>query len=122
LRLTHYGRKSNAPYDVTIWFAVDGETVYLPTADRHRQWGRNVLKNRRVGLAIGDDHFEGAVTPVTDQTEMLKLYDILRRKYWIIRLMSATAVAGGHDPHRDGLDLGEGGFFRVDLGAPTGAR
>jgi len=117
LVLTHYGRKTSAPYHVTIWFAVDGDTVYLPTADRRRQWGRNVLKNPRVGLDIGDQHFEGTVTPLTDSAEQLKLYDLLRHKYWIIRLMTLAGAAAGIDPHEDGLDLGEGGFFRVDLNA-----
>jgi deazaflavin-dependent oxidoreductase (nitroreductase family) len=113
--LTHYGRKTGTPYDVTIWFAVDGETVYLPTADRRRQWGRNVLQNPRVALDIGGERFEGTVTPLTDSAERLKLYDLLRHKYWIIRLMTLAGAAAGIDPHRDGLDLGDGGFFRVDL-------
>ena len=33
LRLTHYGRRSGMPYK-TIWFMVEGETVYLATANR----------------------------------------------------------------------------------------
>ena len=40
--LTHYGRKSGKPYDVTIWFVVDGDTVYIGTANVNRQWVRNV--------------------------------------------------------------------------------
>jgi len=38
LRLTHYGRRSGKPYEVTIWFMVEGETVYFATANRKRQW------------------------------------------------------------------------------------
>lgn len=34
LRLTHYGRRSGMPSGVTIWFMVEGETVYLATASR----------------------------------------------------------------------------------------
>ena len=34
LRLTHYGRRSGMPYGVTIWFMVEGEAVYLATANR----------------------------------------------------------------------------------------
>ena len=34
LRLTHYGRRSGMSYQVTIWFMVEGETVYLATANR----------------------------------------------------------------------------------------
>jgi hypothetical protein len=43
LRLTHYGRKSGKPYEVTIWFAVDGDRLYLLTANVTRQWVRNAL-------------------------------------------------------------------------------
>jgi len=45
LLLTHYGRKSGKPYDVTIWFVVDGEKVYIGTANVSRQWVRNVQKD-----------------------------------------------------------------------------
>ena len=34
LRLMHHGRRSGTPYEVTIWFMVEGETVYLATANR----------------------------------------------------------------------------------------
>jgi hypothetical protein len=34
LRLTHYGRRSGMSYQVTIWFMVESEAVYLATADR----------------------------------------------------------------------------------------
>lgn len=44
LRLTHYGRKSGKAYVVTIWFVVDGGTVYLATMNRQRQWVRNIRR------------------------------------------------------------------------------
>ena len=31
--LTHYGRKSGKPYEVTIWFVLKGDKVYLGTAN-----------------------------------------------------------------------------------------
>ena len=34
LRLTHYGRRSSTPYEVTIWFMLEGEAVYFATANR----------------------------------------------------------------------------------------
>ena len=37
LRLTHYGRRSGKPYEVTIWFLVEDDAVYLATANRQRQ-------------------------------------------------------------------------------------
>jgi deazaflavin-dependent oxidoreductase (nitroreductase family) len=53
LTLTHYGRKSGKPYNVTIWFAVEGDKVYIGTADASHQWVRNVQKTPRVRLSIG---------------------------------------------------------------------
>jgi hypothetical protein len=35
LILTHYGRKSGKPYEVKIWFVVDGDTVFIGTANVH---------------------------------------------------------------------------------------
>lgn len=58
VRLTH-GRKSGKPYEVTIWFVVDGDRVYLGTANVHRQWVRNVQKTPTVRLRIGGETFEG---------------------------------------------------------------
>ena len=34
LRLTHYGLRNGMSYQVTIWFMVEGATVYLATANR----------------------------------------------------------------------------------------
>ena len=47
--LTHYGRKSGKPYDVTIWFVVDGDKIYIGTANVIRQWVRNVQKTPQSG-------------------------------------------------------------------------
>src|SRR3990170_604344 len=60
-RLTHYGRKSGRPYEVTIWFLVDGDTVYLTTMNMQRQWTRNVQANSRVLLRVGGETFAGDV-------------------------------------------------------------
>ena len=30
---THYGRKTGKPYEVTIWFVLDGERLYMGTAN-----------------------------------------------------------------------------------------
>ncbi len=61
LRLTHYGRRSGMSYKVTIWFMVEGETVYLATANRKRHWPGNVAVRGDVpqaGLAAvpGNSH------------------------------------------------------------------
>lgn len=69
VRLTHYGRKSGKPYKVTIWFVVDGDRVYLGTANVKRQWVRNVQKTPRVGLSIGGEKFAGEARFLTDPAQ-----------------------------------------------------
>jgi deazaflavin-dependent oxidoreductase (nitroreductase family) len=83
LRLTHYGRKTGKPYQVTIWFIVDGERVWLATANKNRQWVTNVQKTPRVILTIGDERFEGEARFLTDPAERSRVLAMVRRKYWM---------------------------------------
>lgn len=83
LRLTHYGRKTGKPYQVTIWFMVDGERVWLATANKNRQWVRNVQKTPRVILNISSERFEGEARFLSDPTERGRVLGMVRRKYWM---------------------------------------
>ncbi len=71
LLLTH-GRRSGTPYQVTIWFMVEGATVYLATANRERQWVRN-------------DTFTGRAEPVTAPAVVDHVTDLIAAKYWYTR-------------------------------------
>ena len=82
LHLTHYGRRSGKPYEVTIWFMVEGETVYLVTANRKRQWPRNVAAQPRVQLSIGNEIVGGQVEEITDPTTIEYVTDLMAAKYW----------------------------------------
>jgi deazaflavin-dependent oxidoreductase (nitroreductase family) len=83
LRLTHYGRKTGKPYQVTIWFIVEGEKVWLATANKNRQWVKNVQKTPHVILKIGDETFEGEARFLTDPRERDRVLAMVRRKYWM---------------------------------------
>ena len=83
--LTHHGRKSGKPYDVRIWFTVDGDRVNLQTMNVERQWVRNVLVHPKVSLRIGDELFEGDATPVTDPGAMKRVVELMKKKYPIAR-------------------------------------
>lgn len=83
LRLTHYGRKSGNPYEVTIWFVVENSRVYVGTANIDRQWVRNVQINPRVGLSIGSERFEGEARFITDHDRHSRIQTIMLRKYWM---------------------------------------
>ena len=83
LILTHYGRKSGKPYEVTIWFVVDGERVIIGTANVERQWVRNVQKNPRVKLSVGGEKFEAEARFLTDRAERDRALAAVGRKYWM---------------------------------------
>jgi deazaflavin-dependent oxidoreductase (nitroreductase family) len=114
-RLTHHGRRSGTPYDVTIWFAVAGGLVYLSTMNRDRQWTRNVLVRPDVALAVAGERFTGRVTPLATAEERRRAYELLVAKYWVMWLLDRVACAIGRDPRASGLEMGRFAFYRVDL-------
>jgi deazaflavin-dependent oxidoreductase (nitroreductase family) len=87
LQLTHIGRKSCKPYQVTIWFVVDGNLILLPTANINRNWVRNVRKTPQVELAIGSAKFSGSARFVESQDDRDRVLASVKRKYAIARPM-----------------------------------
>jgi deazaflavin-dependent oxidoreductase (nitroreductase family) len=83
--LTHYGRKTGKPHEVTIWFVVDGDKLYLGTANVNRQWVRNVQKTPQIRLSIAGESFDGAARFLTDRSEHERAMAAIRRKYWMFR-------------------------------------
>jgi deazaflavin-dependent oxidoreductase (nitroreductase family) len=84
-RLTHFGRKTGKPHEVTIWFVLDGDRLYIGTANVNRQWVQNVQKTPKVKLSIGSQNFEGTVRLLTDRPERERAMAAIRRKYWMFR-------------------------------------
>ena len=82
-RLTHYGRKTGKPHEVTIWFVLEGDRLYIGTANVKRQWVRNVQKTPQVKLSIGGETFEGTARFLTDRAEHERAMAAIRRKYWM---------------------------------------
>src|SRR3974377_451106 len=84
-RLTHYGRKTGKPHEVTIWFVLDGDRLYIGTANVNRQWVRNVQKTPRVKLSIGGETFDGTARFLTDRADHHTSLAVIRRKYLMLR-------------------------------------
>ena len=84
-RLTHYGRKTGKPHEVTIWFVLDGYRLYIGTANVKRQWVQNVQKTPQVKLSIGGENFTGTARFLTDRGEHERAMAAIRRKYWMFR-------------------------------------
>lgn len=83
LILSHYGRKTGALHQVTIWFMLDNERFYISTANTQRQWVRNVQKTPQIKLSIGGEKFEGTARFLTGRSEHEHAMAAIRRKYWI---------------------------------------
>jgi hypothetical protein len=109
LRLTHYGRNTGKPYEVTIWFLVDADTVYLVTANVQRQWTRNVQVKRHVLLRVNGETFQGEVQRVNKGGDWKHVDELLVQKYWYVRPLLWVADLLGLSKNR--------GAFRVRLAA-----
>src|SRR5438132_14337499 len=87
--LTHYGRKTGKPHEVTIWFVLDHDKFYIGTARVNRQWVRNVQKTPKVRLSITGEMFEVNARFLTDRAEHERAMAAIRRKYWMFRPLIA---------------------------------
>jgi deazaflavin-dependent oxidoreductase (nitroreductase family) len=84
LTLTHHGRKTDKPYDVVIWFVLDGERMFLATSGKNRQWVRNVIAKPNVALNAGGEIFNGTVEQITDETQRENVARLIQAKYWYV--------------------------------------
>lgn len=80
--LTHYGRKSGKPYDVVIWFVIEGERMFLGTANKSRNWVRNVMAKPNVVIKAGNENFIATVREITDQSLREHVMGLVQSKYW----------------------------------------
>jgi len=109
--LTHYGRKFGKPYEVKIWFVVDGDKVFIGTANVQRQWVRNVQKNPRIKLSVGGEKFEAEAQFLADPAERDRALAAMGRKYW----MYSPVFAIGKMLTAIGLMRNTTGAFEVTL-------
>jgi deazaflavin-dependent oxidoreductase (nitroreductase family) len=109
--LTHYGRKTGKPHEVTIWFVLDDDKFYIGTANVNRQWVRNVQKTPKISLCIGRETFEGNARFLADRAEHERAMAAIRRKYWMFRpIMELGRVLSAMGLMRDNT-----GSFEVTL-------
>ena len=82
LVLTHYGRKSGKPYDVVIWFVVEGDRMFLGTMNNNRNWVRNVIAKPKVEFKAGGENFTASVSQITDSALRDHVRNLVQSKYW----------------------------------------
>src|SRR5215510_1564094 len=110
-RMTHYGRKTGKPHEVTIWFVLNDDRLYIGTANVNRQWVRNVQKTPKIKLSMGGETFEGNARFLTDRAEHERAIGAIRRKYWMFR----PFLALGRALSAKGLMRDNTGSFEVIL-------
>jgi deazaflavin-dependent oxidoreductase (nitroreductase family) len=113
LVLTHYGRKTGKPREVTIWFVLDGDKLYIGTANVNRHWVKNVEKTPKVRLSINGETFDGNARFLIARDEHERAMAAIRRKYWMFR----PVVELGRILSRIGIMRDNTGSFEVTLTA-----
>jgi deazaflavin-dependent oxidoreductase (nitroreductase family) len=91
--LTTIGRVSGRPHTIEIWFALDGDTLYMLSGSHSSDWVKNLLRTPDVSVRLGEATFAGRAR-VVDQAEE----DALARRL----------VLAKYQP-RDSDDLGDWG-------------
>jgi deazaflavin-dependent oxidoreductase (nitroreductase family) len=63
--LTTHGRRSGEPHEIEIWFAADGDTLYVLSGGRDRSdWVRNLRAEPSVTFRVGNTTYSGAARVV----------------------------------------------------------
>ena len=63
------GRTSGRPRTIEIWFATDGERIYLLAGGRHHaHWVRNLIVDARVRVRIGGQTLAGTARVIEGES------------------------------------------------------
>ena len=80
--LTTIGRRSGLERSVEIWFALDGDTLYmLSGGGGHADWVRNLRQNPEVRIRLGKRTCSGRARIVSDAGEDARARRLLAAKY-----------------------------------------
>jgi deazaflavin-dependent oxidoreductase (nitroreductase family) len=80
--LTTIGRVSGRSRTIEIWFGLEGQTLYMLSGGRDRsQWVRNLRREPRVTVRIGDVTARGLARAVEDREEDARARRLLLDKY-----------------------------------------
>jgi deazaflavin-dependent oxidoreductase (nitroreductase family) len=82
IEITVIGRKSGRPVTNIVWFALEGDTLYLlPVKGSESQWFKNVLKNSSIKISAGGVQGEFTANPTTDPKIVSSVVEKFRAKY-----------------------------------------
>jgi deazaflavin-dependent oxidoreductase (nitroreductase family) len=96
VRLTHYGRKSGKPFEVTIWFTkLDGE-LWIGSMNADRNWVHNLRANGKAMLDFGGGPQTMRAIWIDDAKLIARYDDAIVAKYPFWSRIIALLVRGGH--------------------------
>jgi deazaflavin-dependent oxidoreductase (nitroreductase family) len=82
IELTVTGRSSGREITIPVWFAREGDQLYLvPVRGSDADWYKNVPKTPTIRLAAGGAQLSARATPVTDAAEVAHILDLFRARY-----------------------------------------
>jgi deazaflavin-dependent oxidoreductase (nitroreductase family) len=80
--LTTTGRVSGEPREIEIWFALEGQTLYMLSGGRDRSnWVKNLVREPRVQVRIADREWNGLARVVDDPDRAARARELLFAKY-----------------------------------------
>src|SRR5262245_41423755 len=80
--LTTAGRVTSRPHTIEIWFAVNGQTLYLLSGGgKKSDWVRNLQHTPEVSVRLNHAYFTGSARIVEDRNEEALARRIVVAKY-----------------------------------------
>lgn len=82
IEITVTGRTSGHPHSNTVWFALDGDTLYLiPVRGSDTEWYKNLRRTPTIQLSARGKTFTADSHILTDQAQLNKILEKFRAKY-----------------------------------------
>ena len=82
IEITVTGRTSGRPLSYPIWFAIDGDTLYLiPVKGSDTEWYKNVRKIPTIRLTARGKTLTASPRFLTDQAQLDRVLEKFREKY-----------------------------------------
>lgn len=75
------GRVTGKPHEIEIWFALQGDTIYILAGNYDSDWVKNVKKQPEVPVRVGRTSYAGTARIVTAKSEDALARKLLLAKY-----------------------------------------
>lgn len=75
------GRKTGREHRVRVWYAREGDLLWLRTDDRHPDWYLNLRTQQRCRVVIDGEEREARLEPSSDPGDLRHLVELWRAKY-----------------------------------------